>query len=119
MDDTLVASGVLIDTAGVGFEGVWDSDTAGNWSALVDLLHHGLFSGDSTKLIYLVGIVFIWYEAVLEWFTVFADIDRCALDTIIVSSSLIDGAGLIGNFVVVHELEGRKSIPTVAPIVIR
>lgn len=44
--------------------------------------------------------------------------DGRALDTVVVSSGSVDGAGLVGNVVIVHKFEGGVSFTTVAPIVI-
>jgi hypothetical protein len=81
-------------------------------------LNHGVFTLDFSVLIYLVDVVFVWYIAWLVRLAVSAHIDGCALDTIVMASGLIDGAGLISHVVVVHEFEGAQGISTMATIII-
>jgi hypothetical protein len=59
MDNVLVTSLIFEDTRGVVLKSVRDSDTAGNRSTLVDLLHHGFLTRDLAILIDLVGIELI------------------------------------------------------------
>ena len=54
----------------------------------------------------------------MEGLAVLADIDWSAFNTVIVASGLIDGASLISDLRLVHELIGRDSLTTVAPIII-
>ena len=44
--------------------------------------------------------------------------DWGALSTVSVSSGSVDGAGLVSEFVVVHEFVGRDGITTVAAVVV-
>jgi hypothetical protein len=60
----------------------------------------------------------IWNETVLGWLAIFANVDWSTLDTVIVTSGLINGAGLISDFIVVHEIIGRDSFTTMATIIV-
>jgi hypothetical protein len=80
-------------------------------------LHHGFLSWHFTVFIYVVYIVLIRYEAVLVRFTVSAHGDVGAFHSVVVASGSVDGAGLIGDVILVHPLEGIKGIPSMATIV--
>jgi len=81
-------------------------------------LHHSLLTVDSAELIDLIGVVFIWYEAVLEGLAVFAYVNWGAFDTVVVTSGLIDRACLISDLILMHELEGGDGFTTMATIII-
>lgn len=59
---------------------------------------------DFAKFIYSVDVVFRWDEARLVRVAVSAHGDRCAINTIIMTTSAIDGASLISHVVLVHEI---------------
>ena len=118
MNEVGVSSQVLIDTSLVIFKGVWDCNSAGNWSSLVDLLQHGFFSLEGSKLIDFVHVVTGRDEARLVRLAVFALDDWGALGTVSVASGSVDGAGLVSEFVVVHELVGGDGITTIAAEVV-
>lgn len=118
MNDVSITGGVLVDTASVVFKGIGNSDTTGNRSTLVDLLHHGLLALDFTKLVNAIDEVLVGNEAVLVRVAVFADVDWGALNTVIVTTGLVNRASFIGDVVVVHELEGREGETTMATVVI-
>ena len=52
------------------------------------------------------------------WLAVLANINRCALNAVVMTTSLIDRAGLIGHVGVVHELESAQGITAVTTIII-
>ena len=60
MNDIGISSGIVVNTASVTFQGVWDSNTASNWSSLMDFLHHLFFSRDLTVLVGVVDLVAVW-----------------------------------------------------------
>ena len=118
MDKVGVSSQVLIDSSLVILEGVWDCNSAGNWSSLVDLLQHGFFSLEGSKLIDFVHVVTGRDEAGLVRLAVLALDDWGTLGTVSVASGSVDGAGLVSEFVVVHELVGGDGITTIAAEVV-
>jgi len=82
-------------------------------------LHHVLFTRDRAEFIDLVDSVDIRDEArATTWLTVLTDVDRCTLNTIIMTTGLVDGASLISDVVLVHVLECRKSLTTMTAIII-
>jgi hypothetical protein len=68
-------------------------------------------------LVDLVSVVLIRDKASLSGHAVLALEHGAAFNTVIVTTSSIDGAGFIGNVVVVHPLEGVVSLTTVAAII--
>jgi len=49
---------------------------------------------------------------------ILAHVDRSAIDTVIVTASLVNRASLIGNLVFAHEIESTESEPTMATIIV-
>jgi len=82
-------------------------------------LHHGFLAADLTILLGIVDLVVVLVPATLGWGAVFALDLLGALSAIIVSTSSVDGASLIGDLVLVHPLEGVISLTTVATIITR
>ena len=117
MDDVDVTGGVTENATSVLFESVWDGNTAGNRSSLVDFLHHVLLTGDMTELINSVDEILVWDEACLTWVAVTADVHRRANLSIVETTSAVDGASLISNFVLRHPLESVVGLTTVASLV--
>jgi hypothetical protein len=117
MDNVLVTGLILIDARGVVLKSIRDSDTTSNGSTLVDFLHHGFLTRDLAELGNLVSVVLIGNEASLSGHAVLALEHGAALNTVIVSTSSVDGASFVGNVVVVHPLEGVVSLTTVAAII--
>lgn len=117
VDDVLVTSLVLEDTASVVLKGSWNSNTAGNWTSLVDLLHHGFLTLDLAVLVGVVDLVVVLVPASVGWRAVLAHDLLGALGTVIVTSGSVDGASLISDLVGVHPLEGVVSLTTVATII--
>ena len=118
VDDVLITSLILEDSTSVVLKGSWDSNTAGNWTSLVDFLHHLLLTRNLTVLISVVDLVVVLVPAALAWGAVLAHDLLGALGTIIMSSGSVDGAGLISDLVLVHPLEGVVSFTTVATIIL-
>jgi hypothetical protein len=77
-----------------------------------------LLSLEVSELINVVNLVFIRDKAWLKWITVSAKGDWGALNSVVVSSSLIDRASFIGDFVVVHPLESTKWLSSMATIIL-
>jgi hypothetical protein len=118
VNNVLITGSILEDTAGIVFKGGRDSNTASNGSSLVDFLHHSFFSWDSSVLIDVVNVVLVRYEAGFVRVTVPADGDVAALNTVVVTSGVIDWTGLIGDVGLMHELESTNGFTTMATIII-
>lgn len=117
VNNVLVTSGIFEDTRGVVLKSIGDGDTTCNRSTLVDLLHHGLLTRDLSVLVNLVSVVLIRDEASLTGHAVLALEHGAALNTIIVTTSSIDGTSFVCNVIVMHPLEGIISLTTVATII--
>ena len=113
------SSGVLVDTASVSSEVSRHSDSASNRTTL-EFLDHGFFiiiASNRCELVNFVDIVLGRNEAVIMRVAIFALDDRRAFKTIVMTSGSVDRAGLISDFIIMHELVGRDSFTTVATIV--
>ena len=81
-------------------------------------LHHVLLAGDLAEFVDTVDQVLVGDEASLTWVTVTADVHGRAwlgnLSLLLVTESTVDGASLIGDFVVGHPLESVVGLTTVA-----
>ena len=118
MDEVDISSGILVDSTSVLLKGVWYSDGASNRATLVDLLDHVGLTGDWGVLVDIVLKVGVGNEArVAAGLAVLALVDRCTIYAVVVASCLIDRASLIGDHVLVHELEGAKCLTTMAAII--
>ena len=119
MNNIEVTGCILVDSASVSFKRIRHGDTASNGTALEDLLHHVLLTGDRSELIHLVNTVLVRDEAwATAWLACLTNVDRCTLDAIIMTTGLVDGAGLICDVVFVHELKGRDGFTTVATVIV-
>ena len=58
-----ITSGITEDTSSVVLKGIWDGNTASDWSTLGNFLHHVLLAFDFTELGNTVDKVLIWDEA--------------------------------------------------------
>ena len=114
VDNVQVSSGVVEDSASVLLESIRDGNSAGNGSSVVDFLHHGLFANDVAVLGNLVDGVLVGHEAGLVRVAVLALHDGGALQAVVVASSLVSGAGFVGDFVVVDPLEGVEGVSSMA-----
>ena len=114
MYDVKVASSVAIYATGVFFKAIWDSNTTSDWAALLDLLHHVLFACDVAELVNTVDVVLVWNNASFSWNAVSAFVHCGANLTVVKTSSSVDGAGLVSNFVVSHPFESVVCLTTVA-----
>jgi len=72
---------------------------------------------DLSKFTNLVDIVSIWDETGLLRIAVLANVNGSAFDSIVVTSSLIDRAGLICDLISVHEVKGTKGVSSMASII--
>ena len=119
MDDVLITGLVIEDTTSVFFKSIWHGDTTGNWTSLVDLLHHGSLTRDMAVLIGVVDLVVVLVKASLGWVAVLAHDLLGAFGTVVVTSGSVDGASLISDLIAVHPFEGVVSLTTMATIITR
>lgn len=108
VDNLRVTSCIAIDATSVILEGLWDCNTACNWSALINFLQHVLLTRNISKFINVVYSILWWDNASLAWAAVSADFHSRAFLSIIVSKSLINRASLISNFVSLHPTESSQ-----------
>jgi hypothetical protein len=80
-------------------------------------LHHVFFTLDFTELVNSIDKVLIWDEASLTWVTVTADFHGRALHSVVVTTSSVNRAGSVGNFVLGHPCEGVVGLTTVASLI--
>ena len=90
MDDVLITGLVIEDTTSVFFKSIWHGDTTGNWTSLVDLLHHGLLTADLTVLVGVEDLVVVLVPASLGWGAVLAHDLLRAFGTVVVASGSVD-----------------------------
>lgn len=117
MNNVEVSGLIFVDTTLIGFQVIRYGNTASNRTSLVDFLHHGFFSLDLAELFDSVDEVLVLNEARLMRLAVLAHVDGCAVNTVVVASGLIDGAGFIGDVVLVHKFKSRVSLATMATII--
>ena len=118
VDNVQVAGSVAVNSTSVVIKGLGHSDTASDGTSLVDLLHHVLFAIDMTEFINAIDHVLVWHEAGLTWVAVAANVHGRADLAVVQTLSAVDGASLIGDFVISHVFEGVVSLTTVAAIVL-
>ncbi len=115
MNNVHITSSILVDTSGISLEGIWNSNSTSNRAALIDLLHHGLFTLDRSKLVYLIDTILVGDEA---WATaglaILANVNRGTDNAIVQSSRLVNRASLISDVVIVHVLKSTQCLSTVA-----
>jgi hypothetical protein len=117
VDNVGVTSLVAENAASVVLKSLRNGNTASNRSSLVDFLHHVLLTGDVTELINSVDEILVGDEACLTWVAVTADVHGGANLSVVETTSAVDGASLISDFVLGHPLEGVVSLTTVASLV--
>jgi len=117
MDNIHIAGGVIEDSTGVVFKSIWDSNTTGKWSSLVNLLHHVLFTRDWTVLVNLVDKIGVWNEAGFTWVAVSAESHVGARNTIVATTGSVDSAGLISAVILIPVSVTIDSKSTVATII--
>jgi hypothetical protein len=118
VNDLLVSCLVFEDASFPGLKFVSDGDSAGNGSSLVDFLHHSLLSGDLPVGVNSVDVIDGCDEAGLVGLAVLADVDGGAVNTVSITSGLIDCAGLVSDLVLVHEVESTVCLSTIASHVV-
>jgi len=111
------SSVITINSTGVVIKRLWNSNTASNWTSLVDLLHHIILATDQIILIYTIDAVLIGDKASLSWVAVTALLHSTACLTIVKTTSHVYGACLIGDLVVGHVLKGVQVPSTMAALV--
>lgn len=109
---------VTVDAASVIIKRLWHSNTASNRAALVDFLHHVVFPRDEVVFINAEHSVLIWNEAGLTGVAVAAHVHRAANLSVVVASSSVNRASLIGDFILRHPFEGMHVEATVATLVL-
>jgi hypothetical protein len=112
-----VTSCVVVNTTHVVIKRLWDSDRAREWTALEQLIHHGLFSVYMAEFVDTVGVVLRRDVASLSRLTVAAEGHRAATNTVVPSPCLVNRASLISNIVFVNPLVRVVSVSSVATIV--
>jgi len=116
------ASVVAVNASSVVVKGLGHSDIASNGTSLVDLLHHVLLTRDIAEFVNTVDHVLVGHEASLTRVAVAANVHGraflCDGLVLFVSESAVDRAGLIGDLVVGHPLEGVVGVATMAAIVL-
>ncbi len=117
MDNFKITGLVLEDTARVLLEGVRYSDAASDGSSLIDLLHHSFLTLNLTEFINAIDIVGVGDKTGLVRLTILAHVDGSALDSVVVATGLIDGTGLIGHIIFVHEFESTEGVTTVTTVI--
>jgi len=80
-------------------------------------LHHSFLARDLTVLVNIVSVVGVRDEASLAGHAVLTLEHGGALGAVIVTTSSVDGAGLVGNVVAMHPLEGVVGLTTMAAII--
>ena len=101
----------------VVFESIWYSNTASDRSTLHNFLHHVLLTTYIPKLINTINEIFIRYGASFTWTTISAKFHWGALLSIVLTSSLINGACSISNFIISHPGESIICFTTMTTIV--
>lgn len=81
-----------------------NSNSAGNWPPLIDLVFHGFFSFDFSELVNFVNFSPLLSPASLAWHTVFALNLSCASNTVVMTVGLVWWAGLISYAVLMDPL---------------
>lgn len=109
---------VTVDATSIIIERLWHSNTTSNGTALVDFLHHIVFPRDEVVFINTVHSVLIWNEASLPRVAVAAHVHRAANLTVVVTSSSVDRACLIGDFILRHPFKSMHVEATVATLVL-
>ena len=118
MDNIHISCVVTVNSTSVIIKGLWYSDITSNGSSLGNLLHHVFFASDMVILVNLVDQVLVWNKTSLTWTAVSADVHSGADSAVVMTASLIDRAGLIGDLVLGHPLEGVESVAAVAAVVL-
>lgn len=117
MDNIHITGLIAEDATRVVFERVGNGDITRNGTALSNLLLHGILTRNGSILIDTVLQVLVGDKAGLTRVAVAADSHGRAFLTIVVATSHVDGAGLIGDRVLVHPLVGVVCITAVAALV--
>lgn len=115
--EVLSAGLVLEDTAGVVDEFLGDGDGASDRASLVDLVDHVLFSHDISVFVDSVDLGAFLSPTSLAGEAVLALDFSSATNTIVMTVSLVGGAGFIGDVVVVDPFVSGPSITAVAAFV--
>jgi len=109
---------VVEDTTSVVLEGIWNGNSAGNWSSLVDLIHHGLLTTDGGVFVDSVDVVFFWDKAFVGAVIAVSAYNIVGtLNSGIMSTSLVVGTSFISDVVLVHEIVSSDSVTSVASII--
>ena len=105
---------VTVDATSVVVKGLRHSHRASDRTALIDLLHHLLFAADRAKLVNLVDAVLVRDEAGLARVAIFTLAHGAATLAVVVAAGQVTCAGLIGDLILLHPLEGAQVEATVA-----
>jgi hypothetical protein len=81
-------------------------------------LQHVFFTSKITVLIYSIHVVLVWDETVGMRMAILAHINRCALDTVIMTASLVNWTCLISDHWLAHELKCTQGETTMTAIIV-
>jgi len=118
MNNVFVVSFVDEDSTSVSVKSLGHCDSTGDRSAVVDLSHHMFFAVDMSVFLNIVNWILIRYKAILMRCAVLAVHNRRAFDSVIVAFTLVGGAGLVSDPVVVNPLESIEGVASMAPVVV-
>lgn len=82
-------------------------------------MHHCILARDAAELIDIVHTVLVGDVArTTTGVAVLANVDGSAFDTVVMTSGLVNRAGLISDVIGMHIFEGGEGLTTVATVVI-
>jgi hypothetical protein len=117
MIEFLPAGGIFKDSPSVFMKLFGDCDGTGNGPTFEDLIHHVLLTIHIAILVHRVDLCTLLCPATLPWHAVLALDHSCALNSVGMTKSLVRGAALIGDVVLVDPLIGGPGIPAIATFI--
>jgi hypothetical protein len=111
------ASIINEDSLSVVPEGISDCDSAGDGSSLIDFVHHGIFSLDSSEFLDSVDLCALLGPAASVGHAVLALDHGRASNSVIMSECLVGRAGFISDVVGVNPLIGVLGVTAVTAVV--
>jgi hypothetical protein len=105
VDGVNVTSSITVDSSFVFFERIGNCNFTSDRSSLDDLLFHWLFSFNSTEFVNSINLIFRRDEASLVRVAISAHFHRGARLSIVMTTSLVDRASSVSDFVFAHPFE--------------